>query len=169
MAVAGKLRQSSLRKSRPAGIRRLRLAPQKQGRIRSRMAAEKAREFQAGIPGRAQHRGPKFGRHKICFKPSPQGAFPFEAYLSIVMHKYSSMINGLADLSSRKPGPGLSEAPADRQTPVPFDKFSDGCKKKYLLDSADHGHLVWGAIAARELETCTPISCHFSRRLPYAA
>jgi len=46
--------------------------------------------------------------------------FAIEAYLSIIMHKYSSILNALAELSS----------------------FSDDCKKKFLLDSAEHGHLV---------------------------
>jgi hypothetical protein len=57
------------------------------------------------------------------------------------MHKYSSILNGLAELSS----------------------FSDACKKKFLLDSAEHGHLVWGAIVP-ELETCEHIPCRLTRR-----
>jgi hypothetical protein len=44
------------------------------------------------------------------------------------------------------------------------ESFSDACEKKFLLDSVDQRHLVWGAIAARELETCEDISCHISRR-----
>src|ERR1017187_8419177 len=56
-------------------------------------------------------------------------------------------------------------------------RFSDGCKKKYLLDSTDHRDLVWGTITARELEACEDISClffappfrppHFSARTIY--
>ena len=52
--------------------------------------------------------------------------FSMEAYLSIIMNKYSSILNGLAELSS----------------------FSDGCKKKFLLDSVEQGHLVWGRLCA---------------------
>jgi hypothetical protein len=42
----------------------------------------------------------------------------------------------------------------------------DGCKKKFLLDSADQRHLVWGAIAARKLETCEDISCRITPPFP---
>jgi hypothetical protein len=78
------------------------VAPQKQRRVGPRMPAEKASEFETGIAGRAEHRGFKFGRHQIFFK-SPQSPiliFFLEAYLSIMMHKYSSILNGLAELSS---------------------------------------------------------------------
>jgi hypothetical protein len=71
------------------------------------MPAEEARQFQAGIAGRAQHRGLKFRRHPIRFQPSRSSDFPVEAYLSIMMHKYSFMVNHLAELSSRKDGRGF--------------------------------------------------------------
>jgi hypothetical protein len=80
------------------------------------------------------------------------------------MHKYSSIVNGLAELSSRKRGFGTLSRLFGTVKPQVFDKFSDGCKKKYLLDSANHRHLVWGTIAARELETYEDISCRISRR-----
>ncbi len=80
------------------------IAPKKQGRVGPRMAAEKASKFEAGIAGRAEHRGINFGRHQIFFK-FPIPGLPIliravEAYLSIMMHKYSYILNGLAELSS---------------------------------------------------------------------
>jgi hypothetical protein len=88
-----------------------------------------------------------------------------------MMHKYSYILNGLAELSSRNRGSRLFGA-LGRQEPglVPMkggsfsESFSDGCKKKFLLDSVDQRHLVWGAIAARELETCEDIPCRISGR-----
>ena len=75
-----------------------------------RMAGEKAREFEAGIAGRAEHRGFKFGRHyAISELTDPLTAksqinFAFEAYLSIIMHKYSSSVNGLRQSVKSKGG-----------------------------------------------------------------
>ena len=40
------------------------------------MAAEKAREFEAGIAGRAENRGFEFGRHPIFFRSPPIDPFP---------------------------------------------------------------------------------------------
>jgi ribosomal protein RSM22 (predicted rRNA methylase) len=82
------------------------------------MATEQARKFQTGITSRAEHRSFEFSRHfaECCYRLN----FAVEAYLSIIMHKYSSILNGLAELSS----------------------FSDDCKKKFLLDSTEQGHLV---------------------------
>jgi hypothetical protein len=119
------------------------------------MAVEQACKFEAGIAGCAESRGFKFGCHHSLFKNRlfniklysvdplcfVAPIFTVEAYLSIMMHKYSYILNGLAELSS----------------------FSDGYKKKFLLDSAARGHLVWWAIV-RELETCEYISCRISRR-----
>jgi hypothetical protein len=66
------------------------------------MAAEQASEFKAGIAGRAENRGFQFGRHQISSLQVSPVAFIFfpEAYLSIIMHKYSYILNGLAELSS---------------------------------------------------------------------
>jgi hypothetical protein len=68
------------------------------------MPAEETSEFEAGIAGRAEKRGLKFGRHQIFFKPNRFTRFlifAVEAYSSIIMHKYSSILTGLAELSSR--------------------------------------------------------------------
>ena len=73
----------------------LRSAAQEQGSFGARMPAEKASEFEAGIAGRAENRGLKFRRHQIFFKPPRSVRLPIphaEEYLSIIMHKYSSMI-----------------------------------------------------------------------------
>jgi hypothetical protein len=116
------------------------------------MPAEKASEFEAGIAGRAENRGFKFGRHQTFFKYARSLRFLIvlvEAYLSIMMHKYSYILTGLAELSSRNRGSRLFGSwmggPMDRQDrrlvkmkgESCFESFSDGCKKKYLLDSVD--------------------------------
>ncbi len=66
------------------------------------MPAEQASEFKAGIAGRAENRGFEFGRHQILlvYRISVALFFFVEAYLSIMMHKYSYILNGLAELSS---------------------------------------------------------------------
>jgi hypothetical protein len=66
------------------------------------MPAEQASEFKAGIAGRAENRGLKFGRHRISSLPRLPRCLIFfpEEYLSIIMHKYSYILNGLAELSS---------------------------------------------------------------------
>lgn len=91
---------------RPAGIVGLclRTAPQEQGRVRARMPAKKASELDAGISGRTENRGIKFGRHQVFFKSKRSIRLfttAFEAYLSIIVHKYASIVNGIAELSSR--------------------------------------------------------------------
>lgn len=73
----------------------LRTAAQEQGSVGARMPAEKASEFEAGIAGRAENRGLEFRCHQIFFKPPRSVRLPTphaEAYLSIIMHKYASMI-----------------------------------------------------------------------------
>src|ERR1035441_97029 len=73
----------------------LRSAAQEQGSFGARMPAEKASELEAGIARRAENRGLKFRRHQIFFKPPRSVRLPIphaEEYLSIIMHKYSSMI-----------------------------------------------------------------------------
>src|ERR1019366_9142716 len=73
----------------------LRSAAQEQGSIGAGMTAEQASEFEAGIAGRAENRGFEFRRHQIFFKPPRSVRLPIphaEAYLSSIMHKYSSMI-----------------------------------------------------------------------------
>ena len=66
------------------------------------MPAEQASEFKAGIAGRAENRGFQFGRHQFFFKSADPRRLIFfvEAYLSIMMHKYSYILNGLGELSS---------------------------------------------------------------------
>src|SRR5713101_2141759 len=84
------------------------------------MPPAKASEFEAGVAGRAENRCFKFRCHQIFFNSNFLQVFFFksnrsirlllffvEAYLSITMHKYSSILNGLAELSSRKPRWGL--------------------------------------------------------------
>src|SRR5438132_4410740 len=91
-----------VRHSRAGQVRLARLdlcaAPQKQRRVRPWMPAKKPSKFQAGIAGRAEHRGFKFGRHQIFLKSPRSLRFPYsnffvEAYLSIAMHKYSYSVN----------------------------------------------------------------------------
>jgi hypothetical protein len=72
-AVAGKMGQSG------RGIVRLGTAPQKQGRAGPWMAAEKAREFEAGIAGRAENRSFKFRCHQLFFKSTESLRFLFPA------------------------------------------------------------------------------------------
>src|ERR1039457_3218228 len=99
-AIAGNARQPG------TGFVGLRTAAQKQGRVSARMSAKKASEFEAGISGRAENRGSKFCRHHILLKYARSIRFLIffiAAYLSIIMHKYSYILNGLAELSSRKP------------------------------------------------------------------
>src|SRR5271170_2529483 len=98
IAIAGNLRH--------VGVVRLRAAPQEQRRFAPRMAVEEARKFEAGVSSRAEHRGFKFCRHQyvLCRFPVPSAMITLlvEAYLSIIMHKYSSIVNDLATVSSRK-------------------------------------------------------------------
>jgi hypothetical protein len=59
------------------------------------MTAKQAGEFEAGIAGRAENRGFEFRRHQIFLKPPRSVRLPIppaEAYLSIVLHKYSFMM-----------------------------------------------------------------------------
>jgi hypothetical protein len=115
------------------------------------MPAEEASEFEAGIAGRAEHRGFKLGRHQFVPVRLPcQVILEFEAYLSIIMHKYSSILTGLAAVSSQTGNPGAREScgagqefPGETRANLAFFvSFSDDCKKKFLLDSMDHRHLV---------------------------
>jgi hypothetical protein len=79
---------------------------------------EKASELEAGISGRPENRGFKFGRHQIFFKSLRTFRFlifGIEAYLSIIVHKYSSIVNGLAELSSRKPKARVGFSAAGRR------------------------------------------------------
>src|SRR5580658_9012742 len=105
MAVARNVRQSGAR------VVSFGTPPQKQGRVDPWMAAEQTSEFEAGIAGRTENRGFKFRRHHIVLQVygiSPFVFSPVEAYLSIIMNKYSfSIVNGLPELSSRNLGSTL--------------------------------------------------------------
>jgi hypothetical protein len=176
-AMARNVKQSS---DGPVGLVSLRAPSQKQRRVGPGMPAKEAREFEAGIAGRAENRSFKLGRHQIFFKFNRSIRFPIffiEAYLSIIMHKYSSILTGLAELSSRNRGSrlfgalgwqeqGIAKMKGQNARRAFLASFSDGCKKKFLLDSADQRHLVWGAIAARRLETCEDISCRITPPFP---
>jgi hypothetical protein len=99
-AIAGNLRSTGER------LASLRASPQQQGRFGPRMPTEEASQFETGIAGCAEHRGFKFGWHQfVSSRPDAFGSilvqFEFEAYLSIIMHKYSSIVNGLAAVSSQ--------------------------------------------------------------------
>jgi hypothetical protein len=94
------------------------------------MPAEETSEFEAGIAGRAEKRGFKFGRHQIFVKPNRFTRFLIfvvEAYLSIIMHKYSSILTGLAELSSRNQNlskPGVFQRCRTGQAPFCANAFS---------------------------------------------
>jgi hypothetical protein len=69
------------------------------------MPAEKSRQYQSGISGRAGHCGSKPIRRQVPTISLPATMISrFEAYLSIIMHKYSSSVTAPAALSSQKTG-----------------------------------------------------------------
>jgi hypothetical protein len=116
IAIAGNLRQSG---SRIVGFC---AATQEQGRIGSRVMGEETREFEAGLAGRAENRGIKFGPHQICFKSLRASflvIFVVEAYLSIILHKYSYILNRLGELSSQNRESGKPGVPRHGKTGKP--------------------------------------------------
>jgi hypothetical protein len=68
------------------------------------MMLEKARKFETGVASRSEYRSLEFCRHQMLLMLPELIVLlflPLEAYLSIIMHKYSSILNGLTPVSSQ--------------------------------------------------------------------
>ena len=76
MAVAIAIAIAIAGTERHSGVVGLSAAPQEQGSVGSRMPAEKARQFETGISGRAENRGLKSARHQISFSSNRSARFP---------------------------------------------------------------------------------------------